>query len=144
MDMMGIIWLSIIVIFVIVEALTVQLLCIWFAAGALIALIVAMLGAPEWVQITVFVICTALLLILTRPIAKRLMQRPREFTNADRVIGATAVVIHEINNDSAEGQVKVLNQIWTARSLSGEILPVDAKVVVHSIEGVKVIVAKYE
>ena len=142
MGTMEIVWLSALVFFVIVEAMTVQLVCVWFSASALIALLLALLGVPEYVQIIAFFVCTALLLIFTRPIVKRIMKKPAIHTNADRVIGATAIVIQGINNDLDEGQVKVLNQVWTARSLGGEAIPIDTKVVVHSIEGVKVMVER--
>ena len=140
MDNMVIVWLAAIVVFVVVEAITVQLLCIWFAASSLVALIFALFKAPEFVQIIVFVVCTVVLLIFTRPVVRRLMKGQITPTNADRILGMTAVVIQEINNDMAEGQVKVSNQIWSARSLRGNVFPVDTKVIFHSIEGVKVIV----
>jgi len=143
MDMMEIIWLCAVVLFVIVEAMTVQMLCIWFAAAALVSLVLALLGAPQWAQIVVFFVCTAALLIFTRPIVKRLVNNQRTRTNADRILGMQAVVIQEINNDEARGQVKVINQIWTARSLGGDVIPFDAKVIIRSIEGVKAIVEKY-
>ena len=143
MDPMLVIWLGAVVFFVVVESLTVQMLCIWFAASALVSLVLALLGVPEYIQIIVFFVCTALLLIFTRPIVIRLMrQKPVARTNADRVLHMPAIVTQEINNEIAEGQVKVLNQIWTARSLSGETLPVGSRVVVRMIEGVKVIVEK--
>jgi len=140
MDIMVIVWLCALVFFVIAEAMAVQLVSIWFAASALISLVLALLGASVVAQIVVFILCTALLLVFTRPIVKRIMNKPVERTNADRILGMTAVVIHEVNNDAAEGQVKVASQIWTARSVNGGIIPVDAKVVVRSIEGVKAIV----
>jgi len=139
---MAIIWLCAIVIFVVIEALTVQLLCIWFAAGSLVALILALLKAPEWAQIAVFFVSTVILLIFTRPIVKSLMKKPETRTNADRILDETAIVIAEINNGNATGQVKVQGQVWTARSIDGSIIPIDAKVTVRSIEGVKVIVEK--
>jgi len=142
MEMMEIIWLCAVVLFVIVEAMTVQMLCIWFAASALVSLVLALLGAPEWAQIAVFFVCTAVLLIFTRPIVKRLVNNQRTRTNADRILGMQAVVLQEINNDDAKGQVKVANQIWTARSFGGDVIPVDTKVVIRSIEGVKAIVEK--
>ena len=140
MDTMVIVWLCALIFFVVMEAIAVQLVSIWFAASSLVSLVLALLGASAVAQIVVFILCTALLLIFTRPIAKRIMNKPAARTNADRILGMTAVVIHEINNDAAEGQVKVANQVWTARSVGGGILPVDAKVIVRSIEGVKAIV----
>ena len=140
MDPMVIIWLCVVVVFAIVEALTSQMVCIWFVAAALLTLVCALLGAPYWAQLTIFVLCAALLLIFTRPFVKRIMKGPRSRTNADRVIGETAVVVQEIDNDISAGQVKVLGQIWTARSVLRGVIPVDAKVIVRSIEGVKLIV----
>ena len=143
-DTTTIIWISAIVVFVVVEALTVQLICIWFALSALVTMIVSLLGAPLWAQLTVFPVCTVILLLFTRPAVKKLMKGKLTHTNADRILGMPAVVVQEVNNDAAEGQVKVMNQIWTARSLGGDILPRDAKVTVRSIEGVKVIVEKVQ
>ena len=140
MDSMVFVWLCALIFFVIMEAMAVQLVSIWLAASALVSLVLALLGASVVAQIVVFILCTALLLIFTRPIVKRIMNKPVERTNADRILGMTAVVIHEVNNDAAEGQVKVASQTWTARSVSGSILPVDTKVVVRSIEGVKAMV----
>ena len=143
-DRMVIIWLCATVIFVIIEAMTVQMVCIWFALSSIVSLVLAMFGVPDYIQIIAFALCTAILLIFTRSVVRRLMKKPRTYTNADRVIGMPAVVIREINNDIPDGQVKVLNQIWTARSLNGDILPANTKVVIRSIEGVKTIVEKAE
>jgi membrane protein implicated in regulation of membrane protease activity len=140
MEQPVIIWLCIVVLFVIIEALTVQMLCIWFAAAALVTLFSALLGAPVWLQVIVFAFFTAVFLILTRPFVKHFVKGTRTHTNADRVIGKTAIVLREINNDLAEGQVKVLNQIWTARSFDGRVFPTETKVNVRAIEGVKLIV----
>ena len=140
MDTMVIVWICAVVIFVIIEAFTVQLVCIWFGMAALVTMLATLLGAPLWLQLTLFPICTIVLLVLTRPMAKRLMKRPATHTNADRILGTKAVVVSEINNETAEGQVKVMNQIWSARSLNGDVLPAGANVIVHSIEGVKAIV----
>ena len=144
MDIMVIIWLSLFVCFVILEAASVQLVGIWFAIFSLVSLALALFGVPEWVQLVVFIVGSTFLLIITRPFAKRFMKGSQTKTNADRVIGTEAVVIHEINNDTAEGQVKVLGQVWSARSQAGEVIPVDAKVIVRSIEGVKVMVENKE
>jgi membrane protein implicated in regulation of membrane protease activity len=140
LDQPVIIWLCIIVVFVVIEAISVQLICIWFAAAALLTLISALLGAPVWLQVIVFAFFTAVFLILTRPFVKHLVKGSRIHTNADRVIGRTAIVLSEINNDLANGQVKVMNQVWTARSANGNVIPADIKVNILAIEGVKLIV----
>ena len=140
MDTMVIIWLSLLVGFIILEAASVQLVGIWFAIFSLVSLVLALAGVPEWAQITVFLVGSTALLVFTRPIAKRFMKGPQEKTNADRVIGAEAIVVQEINNDTAVGQAKVIGQVWTARSHDGDVIPIGKKVIVRSIEGVKVIV----
>ena len=144
MDNMALIWLCAIIVFVIVEAATAQMLCIWFAAAALVSLVLALFGTPEWAQITAFLVCTAALLIFTRPIVKRLVNNRRTNTNADRILGKQAIVTQEINNYNAEGQIKVISQTWTARSIDGSVIPAGEKVVIRSIEGVKAIVEKKE
>ena len=137
---MTIVWICAIVAFVVIETLTVQLVCIWFALSALVTMFASLLGAPVGAQFTIFPICTIVLLIFTRPMAKKLMKGKVTRTNADMIIGKSAVVVREINNDASEGQVMVMDQIWTARSLDGSVLPQDSRVVVRAIEGVKAIV----
>ena len=140
MDAMMFTWIGIITVLVVLETISTQMVGIWFAIAALVSLILSLFGVELWVQIAVFLALSALLLIFTRPVAKRLLKGSLTHTNADRVIGASALVIHEINNDTPEGQVKVLGQVWTAYSKNGEIIPAGNKVTVISIEGVKVIV----
>ena len=142
MDPLVIIWLAGLVFFVVLEAFTVQMVCIWFAASALITLIAALLGAPLWLQLTIFPVCTVILLLFTRPIVRGLMKGTVTRTNADRILGTTAVVITGVDNEKAEGQIRVMNQVWSARSADGAALPADTKVIVRSIEGVKAIVEK--
>lgn len=134
------IWLLMAIALVVGEALTVGLTFIWFAVGALGGLIVAVLGGPIWLQVVVFLALSALALALVRPVAARLMQSGRVATNADRIIGKTAVVIETIDNLAGKGQVKVAGQIWTARSERDVVIPQDAEVTVLRIEGVKVFV----
>lgn len=142
MDPLVIMWICAVVVFVIIEAFTVQLVCIWFGVAALVTMVATLLGAPLWLQLTIFPVCTVLMLVFTRPIVKKLMGSKVTHTNADRILGMKAVVIQDVDNDSAEGQVTVMGQIWTARSLTGEVLPAASNVIVRSIEGVKVIVEK--
>ena len=140
MNPMVIMWLCAFIVFIIIEAVTTQMVCIWFAAAALVTLIAALLGVPELAQYVVYVLTAAVLLIFTRPFVKRVMKSSSIRTNADRTIGMTAIVIKEINNNISEGQVKVSGQTWTARSQNGEVIPTETKVAVRSIEGVKLIV----
>ena len=134
------IWLIALVVLVVGEAVTVALTFIWFAVGALGGLIAAVLGGSVWVQIVVFLVLSGLSLALIRPFAARLLKISRVPTNADRVIGKTAVVTEDIDNVEGKGQVNVSGQIWSARSEHNVVLPVGAEVRVLRIEGVKLFV----
>jgi len=136
------VWLVLLVVFVVFEAATVQLVSVWFALGALAALIAALLHADPLVQIIVFIVISAASFAVTRPLVKKFSTSKIQKTNADRCIGDTAVVIEEINNLEAKGQVKVDGNIWTARSENNDIIPAGEKVTVMKIEGVKLIVKK--
>ena len=135
-------WLALIVLFSVIEGVTPQLVSIWFAGGALVALIVSLFGVQLWIQIVVFVAVSALLLILTRPLVKKRINAKTVRTNADAAIGETAVVTQRIDNTEGEGLVKLGGQIWSARSDGGENIPAGATVTVLRIEGVKLIVTE--
>ena len=133
-------WLVLLILFAGGEAVTVGLTSIWFAAGALAALIGALLGAVLWVQIVLFLLVSAVCLLAVRPLARKHLNNRVEATNADRVIGAEARVTEEINDLAATGAVSVGGVIWTARSGNDIIIPVGTLVRVLRIEGVKVYV----
>lgn len=133
-------WLALLILFGVGEAVTVGLTSIWFAVGALGALLCALAGGQLWLQLTIFLVLSALALALVRPLARRFLTPGYSATNADRVIGADAVVTQEINNLLGQGQVKIAGQEWTARSEDEQIIPVGAEVKVLRIEGVKVFV----
>lgn len=139
----AVIWFVLLILFGVIEAVTVGLVSIWFALGALGALIAKVLGAGVVVQITVFIVVSIICIIATRPLVKKLHSKNIQSTNADRCIGQNAVVIEEIDNMNAKGQVKVNGNVWTARSESNEVIPVDTVVKTVRIDGVKMIV-KYE
>ncbi|MDO4847410.1 MAG: NfeD family protein [Clostridiaceae bacterium] len=136
------VWLVLLVVFVVFEAATVQLVSVWFALGALAALIAAICHAPAWLQIVLFILISAVSFAVTRPLVKKFSTSKIQKTNADRCIGDTAIVTEEINNLEAKGQVKVDGNIWTARSENNDIIPAGEKVTVMKIEGVKLIVKK--
>ncbi|MCX7715330.1 MAG: NfeD family protein [Clostridia bacterium] len=141
---LGVIWLIAVVVFTILEMSTYQLVSIWFAVGAVGSMISAFLGANLIVQITVFVILSAVCVIFTRPAFKKLLGNKIQKTNADSLIGKTAVVTVGIDNLSSKGQVKVNGMNWTARSIDGNIIGENNKVTIEKIEGVKLIVKKVE
>ncbi|HBR02580.1 MAG TPA: NfeD family protein [Ruminiclostridium sp.] len=136
-------WLGLILVLITIEAATVSLTTIWLAAGSLVAFILALLCLPLWLQIATFLIVSTLLLIFTRPVAVKYLKIGHEKTNLNALIGAVGLVIMDIN-EYAPGQVKVKGQIWTAVSKSGVPIPKDTEVIVHAIEGVKLIVSASE
>ena len=137
-----IIWLVLLLLFAGVEAASVGLTSIWFAAGALCALIAALLGGPLWIQITLFLTVSVLCLLAVRPLAKRHLNSKVEPTNADRVIGEQAQVTEDIDNIRGKGAVVIRGVAWTARSDDGLPVPAGALVRVLRIEGVKVFVER--
>lgn len=135
------IWLVVIVLSIVIEAATAQLVSIWFVAGGLAALIAGMCDAAIWLQILLFLLVTGIALLATRPLVKRMMHFKRTETNADRYIGKEGVVTVPIDNIQGTGQVMVLGSHWTARSVDGTPIPAGADVIVNRIEGVKVLVS---
>jgi len=134
-------WLVLAIVLGIVESATFSLVSIWGAIAALIcALISGISNNAEWIPF-VFVATTLILIILTRPLSKRLLNNKAVATNADRIIGANADVIKSILPNSP-GQVTIMGQVWTALSDDESDIPEGSKVVVISIEGVKVIVKR--
>ena len=139
---MTIVWGVIMVVMLIAEAVTVGLVTIWFALGALCALISSLLGAPVWLQAVWFVIISAATLILTRPLAKKYVNGRSQPTNADRVLGQRCVVCERIDNLAGTGAVNADGKVWTARSETGETIETGAVVTARKIQGVKLIVSE--
>ena len=136
------VWIAVTVAFIIIEALTTQLLTIWFAAGAAAAVIATLLDASILVQCIVFVAVSLIALIATRPLVKKLTKQKFSPTNADRFIGEAAFVTENVDNIAQTGLVKIQGTVWTARSAYGEAIPEGETVTVKKIEGVKLIVEK--
>ena len=133
-------WLVMLVVFLILEASTVALVSLWFAAGALAAMIAAMLGGPLWLQILLFIIVSGVLLAALRPIARKMMTSGKKATNLDAVIGSTGIVLETIDNIQGAGRVKLGAMEWSARSTDGTQIQPGTQVTVDRIEGVKVFV----
>lgn len=134
------IWLGIVVALAAVESMTMDLNCIWFAAGALCSFFLSFTGIGWIMQLIVFSVVSGICLILVRPVAIKHINIRHTATNADRVIGSIGTVIETIDNDMPSGQVKANGQVWTARSADGSIIPDGTHIKVCRIEGVKVIV----
>lgn len=135
-----ILWIVSLIAFIVVEAVTAQLVTIWFAAGALCALVAEVLDAPLWLQLTIFVVVSAITLAATRPLVKKMKSKPSVSTNADSIIGQKALVTEEIDNLAAKGRADVNGMSWSARSENNTVIPAGTEVVIQRIEGVKLIV----
>lgn len=137
----ALIWLVIFIVSIIIELATMGLATIWFAGGALIALIFAICGTPLWLQITLFFVVSLVLIFFTRPIALKYFNNGRTKTNADSLVGEIAIVSEEIDNIKGQGVVKVNGLEWSAKTVSDEmVIPAGKKVIIQKIEGVKLIV----
>lgn len=136
-------WMVAVVVFLVVEGAAPGLVSIWFAVGALAALISALFGAPLWLQIVWFLLVSILALALTRPLARKYVNGKSVPTNADMLIGKDCVVVEDIDNVRGSGAVSVSGQIWSARTLHDEDRPQAGELLrVLRIEGVKLIVGR--
>ena len=144
MDWEALFWLAAMVVFILAEAATVSLVSIWFAAGALAAIVVALLGGSVTIQVTVFLAVAILLLANLRGIVRKFFTPQLVRTNVDSVIGRVGVVTTPVNKVAALGRVEISGMEWSARSTPGEPLPEGAQVRVDRIEGVKVFVSMAE
>lgn len=134
-------WLVVLVLSIVIEIATLGLTTIWFAGGALLAVIAAALGLPLVVQIVLFFAASLLLLYFTRPIAVKYFNKDRVKTNAESLVGKQAIVISEIDNLQGIGQVTVAGMEWSARTVEdGKSIPVGGVVNIVAINGVKLIV----
>lgn len=106
-------WLAAVILLIVLEAVTYQLVAVWFALGAAAALIASLLDASLTVQIIVFLAVSVISLIASRPLVKKIQAAPKEKTNADRLIGQSARVIQPIP-PGERGRVMVDGQDWSA------------------------------
>ena len=138
-------WLIALIVFVVIEIATMGLTTIWFAGGALVALIISLFRVSVSVQIGSFLIISIFLIVSTRPLAAKYFNQKVEKTNVDGMIGKQAVVLSQIDNLKGEGQVMLSGMEWSARAYEEEnIIPAGAVVEVKEIQGVKLIVIERE
>lgn len=143
--MMQYFWLALLIIFIVVECLTVGLVSIWFAGGSLVAMILAMAGAGAIWQDVAFLAVSGLLLVITRPFVKKYLMNKKVQTNYQSVIGTVAKVIEKIDNYNQTGAAFADGKEWTARSTEDMITMEEGSLAeVVAIEGVKLIVKPYE
>jgi len=140
MDSRTLFWLIFAIAMAVLEGVTVQLVSVWFAIGGLAACITSLFTDSIIIEVIVFVVVSAIALAVTRPLVKKIKQRGSQPTNADRFVGKTGVVITAVDNSIPQGMVRVDNEKWTARSVSGEPIEEGAVVTVTAIEGVKLMV----
>lgn len=139
------IWLGIFVLSVIIEAVEPDLVSIWFAAGALLAIILSIIpGIPFWVEIIVFLVIAFVLIFAIRPLAKKYLYKKEVKSNIEEKIGEKCVVIKAIN-ELSHGEVKLNGVIWTAVAKNkGEVFEEQAVVTIIGVDGNKLIVEKAE
>lgn len=134
------VWLGLIVAFIAVEAATVNLVSIWFIGGSVAGLVCAILGAPTLLQFAVFILVSALLLALLRPLLKKYLRVKPSRTNADRLLGQEALATEDIDNLRETGAIRINGVLWTAKSVDDTQIPSGSRVVIARIEGAKVYV----
>ena len=137
---MPFVWLIIAVILGVIEAVTVSLISIWFAVGALAAIIPAYFEVPIWGQILVFLAVSAIAFAFTKRFFKDIVKVKKHPTNADGLIGTDGIVAAEINNLKGNGKVYISGLTWSAKSFDGKDIPEGAIVKVEKIEGVTLFV----
>ena len=137
-------WLGLVIFFVLAEITTVNLVSVWFIAGALGALVAALLGGSFVLQLVIFFVISAVLLLLLRPLAKKYFTPKITKTNADRLIGKEALVTERIDNLRETGAIKIGGVEWSARSKDGQPIDAGTRIRILSIEGAKVCVAPAE
>lgn len=144
MEIAVIIWLILIVLFLVVEAMTVSMVSTWFAGGALVALLVSLLGGPVWLQALAFFTVSIVLLAMLRPLVRKFFKPRLTKTNVDALEGKICLVTEDIDNLVGTGRVRVGDVTWSARSQDGGKIPAGTRVKILKIQGVKVYVEKAE
>ena len=137
-------WLSLIVAFILVEAVTYQLVCIWFAFGSIGGLIAAFFTDSVTVQVTVFVIVSAIMLLCLRPFARKGLSPKGLKTNVEELVGKEVFVTESIRNLQSKGRGKVNGMEWALRSSDGKDIDEGKTVVIEKVEGVKLIVKEID
>ena len=138
---MGYTWLALLIMGIVVETITANLVLVWFLPGTLVAMVLAFCNVPPIVQLIVFCVMGFGLLFATRPLARRWQKGADNRTNKDAMIGQTGLVTEEICNIRETGEVKLGGLRWSARSATpGIVIPKGTQVEVLEIKGVKLIV----
>ena len=135
------VWIAVLVVAVVGEAMTTDLVAIWFFPAALISLVLELCSVPWWVQLLVFILIGLVLVLSMRRICRRFLGAKEPKTNAESLIGRTCMVTEEISNINEVGEVKVGGLCWSARAEDpARVIAVGEQVTILKIEGVKLIV----
>ncbi|MBQ4546165.1 MAG: NfeD family protein [Oscillospiraceae bacterium] len=137
---MPLVWLIIAVVLGVIEAVTVTLVSVWFAIGAIAAIIPAYFGVPLWGQILVFLAASAIAFAFTKRFFKDIVKVKKQPTNSDSLVGTDGIVTSEINNLEGTGKVYISGLTWSAKTSDGDIIPEGAIVTVEKIEGASLFV----
>lgn len=140
--MNALIWILFIIAFIAIEAATVTLVSVWFAGGALAALIAERFGADFKIQILVFLLVTAVCVVLLRKSAVKSLKGKKSKTNLDRIIGQNVVLKQGIDAESGWGTVLINDVEWKVKSEDGNAVSSGERVKVVGVEGVKLIVKR--
>ena len=141
MDQYGwLFWLAAMIVFGLAEAATVNMVSIWFVGGALCAMIAQLLGGGVWLQITVFLIVSGILLASLRSFVRKFVQPRKTATNSDMALGREAYLTETADNLMETGALKLDGKVWSVRSASGEVIPAGTLVKVVKLQGVKLYV----
>lgn len=135
------IWLILSGIFVIIEIINVSFFIFWFAIGALVAMIASFFINNLILQIAIFVITSTILLFVTKPFVTKFIDKNINVkTNAYSIEGKIGKVVVDIEPLEGKGQIKINNEVWSAKSKDNDIIPKDTEVIIEKIDGVKAIV----
>lgn len=136
------IWLIIAILFFILEMMGPNFLVFWLGIAALITMVISIFVDSLVIQIGIFTISSIALLFCTRSFVKKITKNNNVSTNAFSIIGKTGIVTKEIDSIKGNGQIKVNGEIWSAISLSDDIIAKGDLVTITKIDGVKAIVEK--
>lgn len=139
------IWLIIMVIFLIIEGATVGLTTLWFAIGALVAMLANLLGLGIVGQFIIFIVVSLVLLAFTRPLALKYLNPRRSRTNYEDAVDKTVKITERVDNDNGTGTAVLNGQEWTARAWKDDvIIEIGTMAQVVEVKGVKLIVKPQE
>lgn len=133
------IWLFAVVAFIVLEAATYQMVCIWFIGGSIAGMIACLFGADFWVQMTAFLAVSVLLIIAFRPLVIKRLNNRKVKTNIDSLIGKKIVITETVDNIKSTGQCKIDGVVWLVRSINDTIIPEGDVAEIKRIEGVRLI-----